>query len=512
MVRNEFFCSNFGESVTSSSIGVFRPPTGRHRRRILFSASFCQLLAGLALGLLPTEPGYAQAVSRFAPPQAADRIAIIAPHPDDEILGASGLIQQAVAAGAPVKIIYLTNGDHNQAAFRQFCQRQHLAPDPLALGEQRRAEAVAATTLLGLRSADLVFLGYPDWWTLRLWQDYWDEDDVLYNNATGSTGVPYQKNYSYQHPYRAECVTDDLCAVLREFKPTRVFVSHPCDTNPDHRAAANFVRLALLQLETEQIRPALDFYIVHFGDWPTPLQYSPNLKLDPPPTLCSDNDWESLPLTLEQVERKHRATLTNLTQIANAPHFLEAFARANEVFAMGREPLIPLLSEQTELDWAKATHLRALPVLPSECGHDSTGIAALPAAVSAMDLKCIDFIQQADALLVQVELKNLGSQRAGVRLYLFGYKQGVDFADLPKVQITISPAGRLAVLVDLEAIEDSGVTMISQDSHLILRVPLKLLGGPDIDHLFTTARAYLGAQIADDIAWHLLRFEVASKS
>ena len=511
MVRNEFFPSIFGESVTSSSASVFRQPTGR-RQRILVIVQLCKLLAGLVPWLLHTEPGNAQTIGRFAPPQAADRIAIIAPHPDDEILGASGLIQQAVAAGAQVKIIYLTNGDHNQAAYRRFSQ-QHLAADPLALGEQRQTEAVAATKLLGLGPDDLVFLGYPDWWTLRLWQDYWDEDDVLYNNATGSTGVPYRKNYSYQHPYRAECVTDDLCAVLREFKPTRVFVSHPCDTNPDHRAAANFVRLALLQLESEQIRPALDFYIVHFGNWPTPLQYSPNLRLDPPATLRSDNDWESLPLTLEQVERKHRATLTNLTQIANgAPHFLEAFARANEVFATGREPLIPLVPVQAKLDWTKATHLRALPVLPSECGHDSSGIAALSAAESAMDLKCIDFIQQADELVVQVELKNLGHQRAGVRLYLFAFKQGVDFADLPKVQITISPTGRMVVLIDLEAIENSGVTMSNLDSHLILRVPLKLLGGPDIDHLFTTARAYLGAQIADDIAWHLLRFDVASKS
>ena len=511
MVRNEFFSSIFGESVTSSRTGVFRPPAGR-RQRILFTAPLCKLLAGLVFWLLQAEPGNAQAVGQFAPPQAADRIAIIAPHPDDEILGASGLIQQAVAAGAPVKIIYLTNGDHNQAAFRLFSQRQHRVPDPLALGEQRQTEAVTATKLLGLGPDNLVFMGYPDWWTLRLWQDYWDEDDVLYNNATGSTGVPYQKNYSYKHPYRAECITDDLCAVLREFKPTRVFVSHPCDTNPDHRAAANFVQLALLQLESENIHPELDFYIVHFGNWPTPLQYCPNLKLEPPPPLRDHNDWESLPLTLDQVERKHRATLTNLTQIANAPHFLEAFTRANEVFATSREPLIPLLPKQAELDWNKAPHLRALPVLPSECGHDSTGIAALPAARSAMDLKCIDFIQQADELVVQVELKNLDHQRAGVRLYLFAYKQGVDFSDLPKVQITISPSSRMVVLADLEAIEDSGVTMISLDSHLILRVPLKLLGGPDIDHLFTTARAYLGAQIADDIAWHLLRFEAASKS
>jgi len=42
-------------------------------------------------------------------------------------------------------------------------------------------------------------------------------------------------------------------------------------------------------------------------------------------------------------------------------------------------------------------------------------------------------------------------------------------------------------------------------------VPLKLLGGTDLDHLFTAAVAYLGPQIANDTAWHLLRLEPAAK-
>ena len=506
MVRNEFFSSICRRTAKISSAGGFRYYGP-------FDAAVCKWFVVLASLLLHSGSSNAQSVNQFRPPSAEDRIAIVAPHPDDEVLGASGLIQQALAVGAQVKVIYLTNGDHNQAAFRRYSQRRHLPADPLALGEHRRTEAVSAMSFLGLGTNDLVFLGYPDWWTLRLWQDYWEEENsALYNNATGSTDVPYPQDYSYHHPYRADCVTEDLCAVLREFKPTRVIVTHPCDTNPDHRAAANFVQLALLQLEPEKIRPSLDFFIVHFGNWPTPFAYCPTVKLEPPATLSADNDWTSLPLTLEQVERKHQATLSNLTQVASDPHFLEAFARANEVFAAGRDPVIPLVPAQADLDWTKATHLRALPVLPSECGHDPSGIAALPAAVAARDLKCIDFLQQDEALVAQVELKNITGKRTGVRLYLFGYKQGVDFSELPKVQITITPAGRPSVLVDWEAVEDSGVTITNIGAQIILRVPLQLLGGTDVDHLFVAARAYLGAAVANDIAWHLLRFESASKS
>jgi len=51
---------------------------------------------------------------------------VVAPHPDDEVLGAGGLIQQAVAAGAEVRIVYLTNGDHNQIAFKLYNGSIHL--------------------------------------------------------------------------------------------------------------------------------------------------------------------------------------------------------------------------------------------------------------------------------------------------------------------------------------------------------------------------------------------------
>ena len=460
------------------------------------------VLAALFSSLLP---GPVLALSQFMPPRANDRIAIVAPHPDDEVLATGGLIQQAVAVGAQVKVIYLTNGDHNQANFRFFSRHQHVVPDILTLGEQRRSEALDAMQLLGLTPENLTFLGYPDWWTMRLWQDYWDDDTVLYNNATDSTDVPYPENYGYRHTYRADSVIDDLYEVLHEFKPTRVFVTHPYDTNLDHRATANFVQLALLQLNAEGIRPSLSFYIVHFANWPTPLQYRPTLALEAPPTLRGDDAWLALPLTREQVDRKYHATLTNLTQVATQRSFLTAFTRANEIFANARTPAIPLLPAQAKLDWTKAVHLRALMVLPAQSGYETNGVAVLPSTTAATSLERIDLLRQEDALIVQINSRNLNGRQGGVRLCLFGGKQDIDFTSLPKVQINITPDGRLSVAADHEAVEDSGVTITNAATHMILRVPLKLLGGADIDYLFTSALAYFGAAITADTAWHLLR-------
>ena len=53
----------------------------------------------------------ANALENLLQPDA--RILILAPHPDDECLGTGGLIQQALAKGAKVKVVFITNGDNN---------------------------------------------------------------------------------------------------------------------------------------------------------------------------------------------------------------------------------------------------------------------------------------------------------------------------------------------------------------------------------------------------------------
>src|SRR3954452_22345457 len=46
----------------------------------------------------------------LVPPAHAD-VLVVAPHPDDDVLGAGGGIQQARAVGKSVVVVYMTNGD-----------------------------------------------------------------------------------------------------------------------------------------------------------------------------------------------------------------------------------------------------------------------------------------------------------------------------------------------------------------------------------------------------------------
>src|SRR6185295_13542272 len=39
------------------------------------------------------------------------RLLVVAPHPDDEVLGAGGLMQRVHETGGTVRVVYLTNGE-----------------------------------------------------------------------------------------------------------------------------------------------------------------------------------------------------------------------------------------------------------------------------------------------------------------------------------------------------------------------------------------------------------------
>lgn len=83
----------------------------------------------------------------------ADRIVVIAAHPDDETLGAAGLIAEAAARGIPVEIVVVTDGGASHPGSPTHRPEQ--------LVDARAAEVRAAVEVLAPR-ATVAFLGYPD--------------------------------------------------------------------------------------------------------------------------------------------------------------------------------------------------------------------------------------------------------------------------------------------------------------------------------------------------------------
>ncbi len=96
-------------------------------------------LAGLDLPALPLQP----------PPT---RAVVVAPHPDDEVLGVGGLLALLQAAGTRVEVVAVTDGGASHPG-------GSLSPDELV--PLRRAETRSALRALGLPGG-VTALGLPD--------------------------------------------------------------------------------------------------------------------------------------------------------------------------------------------------------------------------------------------------------------------------------------------------------------------------------------------------------------
>lgn len=81
---------------------------------------------------------------------AVARVVVVAPHPDDEVLGVGGLLRALHARGVELAVLAVTDGEGS-----------HPDDDPAAAGARRRREAHAADAALGI-APRRHHLGLPD--------------------------------------------------------------------------------------------------------------------------------------------------------------------------------------------------------------------------------------------------------------------------------------------------------------------------------------------------------------
>ena len=125
-------------------------------------------------------------------------VVVIAPHPDDESIGCGGVICRHADAGDRVVAIFLTSGELGL---------KHLARE--AAWQTREAEAKAAGKILGI--AETHFLRQPDWMLA----------EVVHSAARA------------------------VAELLANERPQLVYVPHPREWHPDHKAAGDILKQAL---------------------------------------------------------------------------------------------------------------------------------------------------------------------------------------------------------------------------------------------------------------------------
>lgn len=129
----------------------------------------------------------------------SENMVIIAPHPDDEVMGCAGLIQSLVKRGMPPHVILMTRGE---GAHRGCCQTLEI--DIKTVRSQLIHEAAE---VLGLSESYIHTLNYPD--------EYISLDCVE---------------------------TERLKQLLKSFSPNALFIPHWGEKMPDHLHTADIIK------------------------------------------------------------------------------------------------------------------------------------------------------------------------------------------------------------------------------------------------------------------------------
>jgi LmbE family N-acetylglucosaminyl deacetylase len=433
------------------------PPDLRLARALSVTASL--LLAGCRLAA-PNAPAAAAGQIQLTD---SDRILVLAPHPDDEVLGAGGVLREAMERGIPVRVVFLTNGDSNEWSFLAYRKRPVVLPRAvLAMGAIRQGEAVVATETLGVPAADLTFLGYPDYGTLAIWRSHWGSRPPDRGRLTRARAVPYATAFRPGAPFKGEEILADLETILLGFRPTRIFVSHPADHHPDHAALYLFTRVALWDLQGE-VAATLHPFLIHYPRWPR----GKGEELSPPARLLAGFNWQSRELSPEEMAAKRLALTAHRTQWHYSASRLLPFVRLNELYG---DLAVPTL--------APGGAVRLLAV-PGAAGEEASGPGEDPAgdADELVDLQDLSVRLAPDRLEIAMDLQEALPEGSAVSLSAFGYRPDRAFAAMPKLEVRIEPHAH-SVREQDRPLPRSTAWAAVRGRKLTARIPLASLGDP----------------------------------
>jgi LmbE family N-acetylglucosaminyl deacetylase len=282
----------------------------------------------------------------------ATRALVIAPHPDDEMLAAAGLMQRVHAAGGAVRVVYLTDGDgYPEGVETEDHIAAPTADDYRGYGRRRRREARAALEALKVGDYAFTFLSFPDGGLSRLMTTYWSERRRAYRSPyTRLDRPPRSEMIVPNTEYRGEDLTQELAQLIAGFRPTTIVVPRKEDQHPDHCAAWFFVADALGDVQRVHPDRQIDLlnYVVHFGGWPLGDEAP---QLPPPPGLRGGvSGWILFPLTEGELRAKRAALQKYESQMHVMSWFLNGFARENEVFSRPARPHVTLPFRRSPCD------------------------------------------------------------------------------------------------------------------------------------------------------------------
>jgi LmbE family N-acetylglucosaminyl deacetylase len=206
----------------------------------------------------------------------ASRIAVVAPHPDDEVIGPGGTLLRAAADGATITCIYVTDGDEQaeNAAARQGEARdaaKQCGFQPIFLGEA--SSAIACDEGAAKRLAEAIRRAEPEALFVPFLLD--DNDDhrrvnqLLYA-ALRRGLIPANVEvwaYSVYAPLPGNVVVDITDMAQRKAAAIRRYATQTAKRDWAHFALGVNAASSRLLPKTPDARYAESFFVMPLGDY-----------------------------------------------------------------------------------------------------------------------------------------------------------------------------------------------------------------------------------------------------
>jgi LmbE family N-acetylglucosaminyl deacetylase len=290
-------------------------------------------------------------------------------------------------------------------------------------------------------------LGYPDRFTEAILTSFWNPKKPMFSLVTQIKRVPYENAPSFGAPYVGQSILKDLKRILISFNPTKVFVSSPQDTNPDHRSLYVYLKVALLDLE-KWVKPKVYVYLVHKSGWPEVKGYKPQQELTKPSGFDGAVVCERFFLAAGEVEKKYKAISLCKSQLSFAKRYLLSFVRKNELFCL-----------YPQIDLAKGIPINSFSTDSKLISHITYG-------------------KNKDFLYIRIVFNKRIAAAIKADIYLLSYKKNLDFSFMPKIFLKVK--GNYKIAYDKrKEISAKGIIVFVNSANMVINLPLSKLNYPD---------------------------------
>lgn len=382
-----------------------------------------------------------------------DRVLIVAPHPDDEILACAGVIQKCILNKSSVYVLYITDGENNKLSL--LYSKNLLKPSTsnrfVLLGEIRKQESANACKILNLKKENLIFLDYPDGGIYRIFLKHWGKEAPYVDDTTGSYCLEKGEGITPLAPYKGESILSDIEKVLLKVKPTKIFLPTAFDDNSDHLATYLFCEVALAQLNG-RVKPEKFFYLVHKSRISLLERYNP--AWDKNVVDYFDKVYSNIciysSLSKNQMEKKRKSISCFRSQMY-CRKFLYSFVTDKETF-ISEIPPLHLKKSFTSAD--KLTDRK------SETGEGEVMVR-----------------KNGNKFTIRYRIP-LKEEDFRSSIFIFGLRKDRKFSEMPKIQAGIR--GKAYQIYDKgHSISHKGTRYSFKNREVFLEIPLKIPGNPD---------------------------------